>query len=31
VRVSYELTEKGRAFGQVAHAVERWGHELVSK
>ncbi len=28
VRVSYELTHKGRAFGQVAQAVERWGHEL---
>jgi DNA-binding HxlR family transcriptional regulator len=30
VRVSYELTRKGRAFGQVARAIERWGHELVS-
>lgn len=30
VRVSYELSEKGRAFGEVARAVERWGHELAS-
>jgi DNA-binding HxlR family transcriptional regulator len=30
VRVSYELTPKGRAFGEVAQAVERWGHELAS-
>lgn len=30
VRVSYELTEKGRAFGEVALAVERWGRELVA-
>lgn len=30
VRVSYDLTEKGRAFGQVAQAVQRWGHELAS-
>ncbi len=30
VRVSYELTSKGRAFGEVARAVERWGHELVA-
>ena len=29
VRVSYELSEKGRAFGEVARAVERWGHELT--
>jgi DNA-binding HxlR family transcriptional regulator len=29
VRVSYGLTDKGRAFGQVAEAVERWGHELA--
>jgi DNA-binding HxlR family transcriptional regulator len=29
VRVSYALTEQGRAFGEVARAVERWGHELV--
>jgi DNA-binding HxlR family transcriptional regulator len=30
VRVSYELTAQGRAFGEVAQAVERWGHELAS-
>lgn len=30
VRVSYELTAKGRAFGEVAQAVERWGHALTS-
>jgi DNA-binding HxlR family transcriptional regulator len=30
VRVSYDLTAKGRAFGQVAQAVQRWGHELVA-
>lgn len=28
VRVSYELTECGRAFGQVATAIERWGRDL---
>jgi DNA-binding HxlR family transcriptional regulator len=31
VRVSYDLTSSGRAFGQVAHAVQRWGHELASE
>ena len=31
VRVSYELTDKGRAFGQVAEAIQRWGRELVSQ
>ncbi len=25
VRVSYALTRQGRAFGEVAHAIERWG------
>jgi DNA-binding HxlR family transcriptional regulator len=30
VRVFYELTPKGRAFGAVAQAIERWGQELVS-
>jgi DNA-binding HxlR family transcriptional regulator len=30
VRVSYELTRKGRAFGRVAEAIERWGRELVT-
>jgi DNA-binding HxlR family transcriptional regulator len=29
VRVTYELTDKGRAFGQVAEAVERWGEKLA--
>ena len=29
VRVSYRLTAKGRAFEQVAQAIERWGQELV--
>lgn len=29
VRVQYSLTLKGRAFGQVAEAIERWGRELV--
>jgi DNA-binding HxlR family transcriptional regulator len=30
VRVQYTLTAKGRAFEQVAAAVERWGRELVA-
>ena len=30
VRVTYELTRRGRAFGQVAEAIERWGRELVA-
>ena len=29
VRVSYELTESGRQFGEVAHAIERWGRGLA--
>ena len=29
VRVRYELTPTGRAFGQVAQALERWGRELA--
>jgi DNA-binding HxlR family transcriptional regulator len=29
VRVQYTLTGKGRAFGEVAEAIERWGRELV--
>ena len=29
VRVAYELTRKGRAFRQVAAAIERWGRQLV--
>ncbi len=31
VRVSYELTAKGQAFGHVAVAVERWGRELLTE
>ena len=31
VRVSYTLTARGRAFGEVAEAIERWGRELVSE
>lgn len=30
VRVSYALTDKGRAFEQVAAAIERWGRELLA-
>jgi DNA-binding HxlR family transcriptional regulator len=30
VRVSYELSDKGRAFGHVAKAIERWGRALAS-
>ena len=30
VRVTYELTEKGRAFGKVAQAIECWGRALVT-
>jgi len=29
VRVSYELTARGRAFRKVAEAIERWGRELT--
>jgi len=28
VRVTYELTESGRSFGDVAQAIERWGRTL---
>jgi DNA-binding HxlR family transcriptional regulator len=28
VRVAYELTAAGRAFGAVAEAIERWGRAL---
>ena len=28
VRVTYELTESGRSFGDVAQAIERWGRQL---
>jgi len=31
VRVQYSLTSKGRAFEQVAAAIERWGRELVAE
>jgi DNA-binding HxlR family transcriptional regulator len=31
VRVQYSLTAKGRAFEQVAAAIERWGRELVAE
>jgi DNA-binding HxlR family transcriptional regulator len=31
VRVAYVLTDKGRAFGQVARAIECWGRELVGE
>jgi DNA-binding HxlR family transcriptional regulator len=31
VRVCYQLTPKGRAFSQVAQAIERWGQELVAE
>jgi DNA-binding HxlR family transcriptional regulator len=30
VRVSYELTPQGRAFEEVAAAIERWGRTLVA-
>jgi DNA-binding HxlR family transcriptional regulator len=30
VRVQYALTAKGRAFGQVAAAIERWGRALLA-
>lgn len=30
VRVLYTLTRKGRAFEQVAAAIQRWGGELVA-
>jgi DNA-binding HxlR family transcriptional regulator len=29
VRVIYELTGKGRAFSEVARAIERWGRTLA--
>jgi DNA-binding HxlR family transcriptional regulator len=28
LRVTYELTQKGRAFRPLAEAIERWGREL---
>ena len=30
VRVQYVLTDRGRAFEQVAAAIERWGRELIA-
>jgi len=30
VRVTYELTDSGRGFGEVAQAIERWGRGLSS-
>jgi len=29
VRVTYELTESGRSFGEVAQAIEYWGRGLT--
>jgi DNA-binding HxlR family transcriptional regulator len=29
VRVTYALTEAGRAFGELARSIERWGRELL--
>jgi DNA-binding HxlR family transcriptional regulator len=31
VRVAYQLAERGRAFGEVARAIERWGRELTGE
>lgn len=31
VRVVYALTYRGRAFGEVAEAIQRWGAELVAE
>jgi DNA-binding HxlR family transcriptional regulator len=30
VRVSYELTDRGRGFNDVASAIEKWGRSLAS-
>jgi DNA-binding HxlR family transcriptional regulator len=30
VRVQYTLSARGRAFGEVAEAIQRWGAELVA-
>lgn len=30
IKVTYELTKQGRAFGDVSAAIERWGRELCS-
>ena len=29
VRVGYALTKQGFGFNEVAHAIERWGRELI--
>jgi DNA-binding HxlR family transcriptional regulator len=29
VRVGYALTKQGSGFNDVAHAIERWGRELI--
>ncbi len=31
VRVSYDLTERGRSFNRVARAIECWGRELIAE
>ena len=31
VRVTYELTRKGRSFRELAEAIERWGRELAAE
>ncbi|HEU0036127.1 MAG TPA: helix-turn-helix domain-containing protein [Kofleriaceae bacterium] len=31
VKVTYELTECGRGFDQVAVAIQSWGHEIVDQ
>ena len=30
VRVCYAVTDSGRAFGEVAQAIERWGRGLAA-
>jgi len=31
IRVTYSLTPGGQAFEEVAHAIERWGRELLAR
>lgn len=31
VQVTYELTESGKGFGEVAQSIERWGRALSTK
>ena len=31
IRVQYSLTRKGKAFGQVAKAIELWGRDLIGE